>query len=329
VPPGPVGEPDSLDRLLQNARGDGLARAEIETLWSRVGPAILVGAGVGVGATAGANAGAASGATAGAGAGTAASTGLAAGAGAGTAAAAGGAGAAGVSLATGVAGFGAKTIVALLVGGSLAAAGATHAYRVTHPPAPPPIQVSVEEGSRGATQQSATRVDTQAAAPSLPAVDVGSLPVAGQAARPSPKGRGSQAVDHTLARRFPDDDTTAPESAIGAGGASSYVGSPSAGGQGGSSQRGASGSAPAPNEGSILLRARQQLGSDPAAALALTDEHARRYPSGSLTQEREVLAIEALTRLGRISDARARLAAFRDRFPQSAHIARLEALVDR
>jgi hypothetical protein len=78
-----------------------------------------------------------------------------------------------------------------------------------------------------------------------------------------------------------------------------------------------------------LLRARQQLVSDPGAALALTDEHARRFPSGPLTQEREVLAIEALTRLGRTSDARSRLAAFRDRFPQSPHIARLEALVAR
>jgi hypothetical protein len=76
-----------------------------------------------------------------------------------------------------------------------------------------------------------------------------------------------------------------------------------------------------------LLRARQQLASDPAGALALTDEHARRFSNGTLVPEREVLAIEALARLGRTSEARARLAAFRERYPQSPHLARLDTLV--
>jgi outer membrane protein assembly factor BamD (BamD/ComL family) len=86
---------------------------------------------------------------------------------------------------------------------------------------------------------------------------------------------------------------------------------------------------PPPNEGSLLLRARQALDGDPASALALTQEHARRFPNGTLAPEREVLAIEALARLGRTSDARARLDSFRARYPQSPHISRLEALVDR
>jgi outer membrane protein assembly factor BamD (BamD/ComL family) len=76
-----------------------------------------------------------------------------------------------------------------------------------------------------------------------------------------------------------------------------------------------------------LLRARQELSSDPSGALALTQEHARRFPSGTLSQEREVLAIEALARLGRTSEARRRLDAFRSRFPQSPHVARLATLV--
>jgi hypothetical protein len=87
--------------------------------------------------------------------------------------------------------------------------------------------------------------------------------------------------------------------------------------------------APAPpaSEGALLLRARQMLASDPASTLTLTTEDAHRFPDGALAPEREVLAIEALGRLGRLSDARARFAAFRDRYPQSPHIARLASLV--
>jgi hypothetical protein len=41
------------------------------------------------------------------------------------------------------------------------------------------------------------------------------------------------------------------------------------------------------------------------------------------------LAIEALAQLGRQSEARARLADFRAHFPQSPHLARLEATLGR
>jgi hypothetical protein len=82
-----------------------------------------------------------------------------------------------------------------------------------------------------------------------------------------------------------------------------------------------------PSEGALLLRARQQLASDPASSLALTEEAGRRFPEGALAPEREVLAVEALARLGRLPSARARLAAFRARYPQSPHLARLESLL--
>lgn len=82
-----------------------------------------------------------------------------------------------------------------------------------------------------------------------------------------------------------------------------------------------------PSEGALLLRARQQLASDPASALELTDEAGRRFPEGALVPEREVLAIEALTRLGRLPSARARFAAFRARYPRSPHLARLQSLL--
>ena len=85
--------------------------------------------------------------------------------------------------------------------------------------------------------------------------------------------------------------------------------------------------ATSPSEGALLLRARQQLASDPAWSLALTEEAGRRFPEGALAPEREVLAVEALARLGRLPSARARLAAFRARYPQSPHLARLESLL--
>jgi hypothetical protein len=85
--------------------------------------------------------------------------------------------------------------------------------------------------------------------------------------------------------------------------------------------------ASSPSEGALLLRARQELVSDPGSALELTDEAGRRFPEGPLSPEREVLAIEALARLGRLPSARARFSAFRARYPQSPHLARLESLL--
>ena len=86
---------------------------------------------------------------------------------------------------------------------------------------------------------------------------------------------------------------------------------------------------PSATEGALLLRARRELASNPATALELTIEDARRFPDGALTPEREVLAIEALKRLGRLPEARARLAAFHVRYPQSPHAARLDAMLGR
>jgi hypothetical protein len=82
-----------------------------------------------------------------------------------------------------------------------------------------------------------------------------------------------------------------------------------------------------PSEGALLLKARRALSSDPSAALALTDDAAARFPEGPLAPEREVLAIEALAALGRMPAARARLVAFRARYPQSPHLAHLDTLV--
>jgi hypothetical protein len=89
-------------------------------------------------------------------------------------------------------------------------------------------------------------------------------------------------------------------------------------------------SAPAPNpeaELALLDEAQRALAGEPARALALAAEHGRRFPDGILAQEREVLAVTALARLGRIDEARARAGAFHRRWPSSAHGRRIDALL--
>ena len=54
----------------------------------------------------------------------------------------------------------------------------------------------------------------------------------------------------------------------------------------------------------LLSRAHSALALDPAFALTLAHEHRRRFPSGSMDQEREVIAVSALMALGRVDDAR-------------------------
>lgn len=59
-------------------------------------------------------------------------------------------------------------------------------------------------------------------------------------------------------------------------------------------------------EVALLDRARAALGASPAQALQLTVDHAARYPRGKLGIERELVAIDALRRLGRGAEAHAR-----------------------
>ncbi|WP_224247868.1 hypothetical protein [Hyalangium gracile] len=64
-----------------------------------------------------------------------------------------------------------------------------------------------------------------------------------------------------------------------------------------------------------------------AAALSRAESHAARFPSGALSQEREVIAIDALVRLGRRAEAEARAEAFRARYPTSTHQVRIQGLL--
>ncbi len=82
------------------------------------------------------------------------------------------------------------------------------------------------------------------------------------------------------------------------------------------------------NEVALLERADAALRSDDAAtALAITREHAARCATGSFVQERERIAIEALTRLGRRAEMRERAVAFEERYPASPHLRRIRKLL--
>lgn len=82
---------------------------------------------------------------------------------------------------------------------------------------------------------------------------------------------------------------------------------------------------PAADESALLRQAQAQLKSNPARALALTHEHRRQFPRGALAQEREVIAIDALARLGQGSEAQKRARDFDERYPGSAHRRKVES----
>jgi len=81
---------------------------------------------------------------------------------------------------------------------------------------------------------------------------------------------------------------------------------------------------PAETEAEFLERARTALGQSPSVALSLANQHRSRYPSGVLAEEREVIAIEALKRLGRSAEAERRIEAFSRRYPGSAYRKKLD-----
>jgi RNA polymerase sigma-70 factor (ECF subfamily) len=81
---------------------------------------------------------------------------------------------------------------------------------------------------------------------------------------------------------------------------------------------------------SILLEgARRALGRGAVdAAIADLDKHARTYPEGYLTEEREVLSVRALSLAGRRESAERRAAAFRKTFPRSIQLEALARALD-
>jgi hypothetical protein len=78
-------------------------------------------------------------------------------------------------------------------------------------------------------------------------------------------------------------------------------------------------SAAKPSEAALLNQAQAALKTDPKRALSLTRQHKQLYPSGALGQEREVIAIEALSRLNKKGVAEQRAKGFEKKYPDSAH----------
>ena len=74
----------------------------------------------------------------------------------------------------------------------------------------------------------------------------------------------------------------------------------------------------------LLTHARRVVRSAPDRALALTREHAKHYPNGLFSEEREVVAIDALHALGQHAAAAKRAKRFARAYPLSVHRGRLE-----
>jgi len=106
---------------------------------------------------------------------------------------------------------------------------------------------------------------------------------------------------------------------------------PSASAPKASSSAPASGSAEpsAESEMDLLRRAQDALSANPASALSLCGEHERSFARSSFAQEREVIAITALLRLGRRGEAEARADRFARNYPTSGHRRRIDALLGR
>ncbi len=80
-------------------------------------------------------------------------------------------------------------------------------------------------------------------------------------------------------------------------------------------------------EAAMLEEARAMLDGNPGGTLAALDRYAARFPSGQLAIEGELLAVDALRRLGRRSEARARAAALLDHARGSLYEPRIRTML--
>ena len=67
---------------------------------------------------------------------------------------------------------------------------------------------------------------------------------------------------------------------------------------------------------------------DPTAALALLDRHAREFPNGQLTLDRDVMRVDALVRLGRVAEAHTAADRVVARAPGTPYAERVNALLE-
>ena len=89
---------------------------------------------------------------------------------------------------------------------------------------------------------------------------------------------------------------------------------------------GAEPSDPLDTDAALMRRAMAALGDGkPAAALALADRHAKKYPRSRRGQEREALTIRALASVGRRIEAESRATSFRRAYPNSMLLGAIDA----
>jgi hypothetical protein len=81
------------------------------------------------------------------------------------------------------------------------------------------------------------------------------------------------------------------------------------------------------SEAALLEQARAMLEGNPLAALTTLDAYTTRFPGGQLAIEGELLAVDALRRLGRTSEAKARGAALLDRAHGSLYEPRIRTMM--
>ncbi len=74
----------------------------------------------------------------------------------------------------------------------------------------------------------------------------------------------------------------------------------------------------------LLSEARLAIVDDPAAALALLDQHRERLPQGALGEERDAYTILSLDALARTTDAERRYIDFRAHYPTSTFMPTIE-----
>ncbi len=75
------------------------------------------------------------------------------------------------------------------------------------------------------------------------------------------------------------------------------------------------------------MRAVLLVSSNPGGALALVSECERLFPTGDMGQERAMIEMTALLRLGREAEARQKKTRFRAAYPRSAYLPRLETMM--
>jgi hypothetical protein len=85
---------------------------------------------------------------------------------------------------------------------------------------------------------------------------------------------------------------------------------------------------PLEREAAILEEARAMIDRRPSGALAMLERHAALFPMGQLSMEREFLAVQALRRLGRLAEARARASALLRQAIGSIYETRVRAMIE-